>query len=426
MPAHVSSNRHSHLFSVAGKPEAIHTSNSTRCVGDKRTTLIVAWWGPSIRAEPGAPGQGPCRVAPSPAAVQGSQVKKSKQESEGLQQLAAGPSLRAEPKGAGYVESPFPQVNEQSASSSACTSSSESGISVDNDSEVGAQSGSEAEADSEVQSGCSSAAGPESQQTPAEHLWVSQCQLSSQQQQHFMRLKQESQGDLVTNTRGTVSTLDRNQHDHDNAITLGSRSPDAAGMQQACQQGPHGFNPATITPVWLPVGEIGCETKQGKQEMQCQDRQQVKGQADQLHCLQRDQQDNAQTELHSQQEFAHQPADEQGQQGDKQDNQQDSQQRAQQHGQHHGQHQHDWQHHGQHHDWQDNQQDGDEHDCQLQHDCVYMQRPLKRSKQDVNHNYKSFVPRQQPVQLPLPPLRFFLQCADEISLVYLPRTTSIS
>ena len=55
------------LVLVLGRPTASAADGSSQqqLSGGKRITLIVAWWGPDMRAEPGAPGQGPCRPAPS-------------------------------------------------------------------------------------------------------------------------------------------------------------------------------------------------------------------------------------------------------------------------------------------------------------------------------------------------------------------------
>ena len=363
----------------------------------------MAWWGPGIRAESGAPGQGPCRRAPSPKDVQGSPARKSKPQSLGLQQLAAAPGLSAEPINAhdALMESPFPHVHEQPNSESA---SSDSGMSSGTDSEAGPHSDHDSD-QSELQPGCSAATEPQSKRTP-DNLWVSHCQLSPHEQQRFMHLKQESQdsqGEHTTTARGRVSMLCQSQHDHDTAITLGSSLPHAAGMQQVCQQGPHGFNPATIAPVWLPVDEISCETKQQKQERHCQDSLQS---ADQLYCLQTDQEGNGQTEQwhhqlepHQLRQQSHQQAKDQDLQIDRQDDRQDDQQHRQQHNQQH------------------DQQGKHQNDCQL-HDHERMQPPLKRSKQDVSHDRRSFVSRlRQQAQLPLPPLHFFLQGDDEISSV---------
>lgn len=39
--------------------------HSDRALLERRITLIVAWWGPDIRTESGAPGTGPCRNSPA-------------------------------------------------------------------------------------------------------------------------------------------------------------------------------------------------------------------------------------------------------------------------------------------------------------------------------------------------------------------------
>lgn len=162
----------------------------------------------------------------------------------------------------------------------------------------------------------------------------------------------------------------------------------AANGDRASSGGPSakGYNPPTISPVWLPVNHL-----QNEKQRVDEDTQQNEQQDDEQDVEQDERQDDLRDD----------------QQDDWQNYQQHNQQEDQQDGLHHYQH-----------DDEDSRQDM----LPLQEGG---QPSAKRHKGEVQGVYGGAATYQQQVILPLPPLRFFVRRADEFSSVYQPRSAAL-
>ena len=376
------------LVAVAGAGRRSDVKAAESCAEDaseRRITLIVAWWGPGIRAEPGAPGQGPCRLAPRPQPEPYTLATTATPQSPDMGPLPADPSLRAEPNHIVHQDAPHSQGHESSSESTA-TSAAESAASA-------ASNG-----NSETHPACSPLlALPDTESSYSELLWLQQCKLPPHQQQAFVCPHQECHMPAATGLGDSAEQVGSAQGGNSStAATLERKVLGAAGSQGTCHCHPaakrdspccvspsaKGYNPPTITPVWLPVSRL-------QDEKQC----------DEEGTQQDDQQDNQQDDQHD------------AQQDDQQDSEQEIEQDTQQ-----GDQQDDW------HDCQHGDESSRQDVLPLQEGA---QPAAKRHKGEEHCGHRSAAAYQQHVLLPLPPLRFFVRSADEISSVYQPRKVSL-
>ena len=374
--------------SAAGRPSnPSATEACLRHVNEKRITLIVAWWGPGIRAEPGVPGQGPCRIAPCLRPMPDSLHTTETAHSPVSGQLQAGPGLRAEPSHMHIhapQNAPSPHVYEQSSSSESIVSSDTESDSLassetsESDScsalELAIKTHVDHEADSYAE--CGSLAVPESQATSSQLLWLRQCQLPLQQQQAVMCSHQEHQTMPASSIVDITHEVSSSQGGSSSIASFDRKAHCAAGTQRAWHEGPSArvysphfitrtsplqseiqsfYSPPTVAPVWLPVSD-----QQDEQQCGQGDTQQVNKQFDQ--------------------------------EGNQQDHWQEGLQNA-----------------GQTDGHTDGQGEG-QHWLQLQENG---QPAAKRHK------------HQRQLVLPLPPLRFCVRSADEISRVYQPSRPAV-
>ena len=396
-------------FGAAGKPSTVNVPDSCPRQGsEKRITLMVAWWGPGMRAEPGAPGQGPCRLAPSLGAEMGSPVQgalclKTKSNSLTAAEAADSSDARAPQANPGALSDMHSNITLLHACEQRSGSTSESVANSDTDSETMSETEhttsplASCELDSHTKR-CKSPNSESNVRMNSSLLWLLQCQLAPHQQPHMLP---------AGTTASITAKVCSSQSINVSTASFDKQANSTAGLQEKCQGAlsARGHRPPTVSPVWVHVspylgeGEERCgvtDTQQGRHQGCVQDNKQDK--------VQDDQQDD-----HSDD----QGGDQQDNYSDLQDDQRDSRQD----------------------DERDDQQDQQQHDprdsqqvdeSQALHVQEGTQPAAKRHKQAEQHDCRSDVTYQQQVLVPLPPLRFFLCSADEISLVYQPRTPALT
>lgn len=423
------------VVAAAGRSSSVNVTESCqRLPSEKRTTLIVAWWGPGIRAEPGAPGQGPCRLAPCPGAEPGGSGEgpsqtascfKSKPGSLTVTKTAhspvagglqAGRKLSPEP-GDMHSHTPRPHAYEQGSGSSL-----ESAASSDSDSDLVPQlepatsALSNCEPDLQIQ--CCMSASPESTASLSRLLWLQQCQLTPQQQTSLCA-HQQPQTAPASSTDDIAANVSSSQGTNVGSAVSDRKANSTAGALWSCHrpQAARGYNPSTISPVWMHIGA------HLKEEEQCHqaDTQQIDRRSDQQDDWQNewqgdprvDQRDNQRDEQQDDQQHKRRDDRQDERRDDQQDDQQDGQQDDQQStaGQ-------DRQQLG----WHDSQQDGGQNIGELQEGT---QPAAKRQRQANWGDSTGAVTPQHQLLVPLPPLRFFLRSVDEITSVYQPSRPSI-
>lgn len=385
-------------FAAAGRRSVVSTAESClEHTNIRRITLIVAWWGPGIRAEPGPPGLGPCRTAPrlkpQPNTLAATETAPSAHP--GL--LQAGPGLRAKPSHTALQDVSPPQAHEERFSSdSVATSAAES------DSVSALESAANSSSASNSNTPPESSAPTDTEPSYSQLLWLQQCQLPSHQQQAFNCPPQEdhtpgtsrlgdSAGDGDPSQPGKSSTTlvpRREAHGTNGSQGLCHRYSSAKGYSDVTSTvlpSAKGYHPPTISPVWLPVSAL-------RQEEHCDEEDSQQG----------DQQNGERDHLPVDQQNYSQGSWQHSQQDHQQDDQQDDQQDAEQDGKLDGQY---------------NEEDSGQDVRPVQQGS---QPAAKRHKRD-QCNHRDTAPDQQQLDLPLPPLRFFLRSANEISSVYLPR-----
>ena len=387
--------RVSHALAAAGRQLSVNAIKSCQENAiEKRITLIVAWWGSDMRAESGAPGQGPCRSAPRPKTEPNTLARIETAQSPDPGPPQAGPSLRAETSHAAPRDAPLSQVYKSSSVSTA-TSAAES------------DSASELEPAASVTADCKSdcsllSAHLDTEPSHTELMWLQQCQLPSDQQASEC-LHQNCQMPAGSGLGDSADQVAPNQGGNSSTALLERKVHAAPGSQATCHWHPakgdsltcvapsakgdsppiiapseKGYNPPSISPVWLPVSLL-------QNEKQCDDKATQQG----------------------------------GQQDYQQDHRQDDRQD-------------DWQDACQ--DCQQGNQQGSLHGCQ--HDAEGSRQEMlplqegrhpaaKRHKGKEQCGHRGAATCQQQVVLPLPPLRFFVRSADEICWVYEPRTASL-
>ena len=384
------------FVAFAGSGRRPNVSAVESCPGhasEKRVTLIVAWWGPGIRAEPGAPGQGPCRLAPHPKPEPHTLTITETAQSPGPEPLPAGPSPRAEPNHSAPQHAPRSQGHGSSSESTA-TSAAESGSVFEHEPAASVAS----HGKSEPHLACSPlSAGPYTESSYSELLWLQQCRLLPHQQQVFVCPQHDCHMPAANGLRDSADQVGPVEGGNSSTALLGRKVHSAPGSQGTCLWHPaakggsplcvspsaKGYNPPTIAPVWLPISHLQDEDQCDQEDTQQDDRQD-------------DQQDDQQDAL----------------QDDQVDSQQDIEQDDQQGNQQNGRH-----------DYQHDDESSRQHVLPLQEGA---QPTAKRHKGEEQCGYTDAATYQQHVVLPLPPLRFFVRSADEISSVYQPRTASLS
>ena len=398
---HCEALRTSQVAAPAGRQSDVDATESCQeDASEKRITLIVAWWGPGIRAEPGAPGQGPCRSAPRPKPAPNTLVRTETAQDPDPGPSRAGPTLRAGPSHTA------PQDADESSSESTATSATES----DPASELEPAATATAECKSDSYPQCSPlSALPDTESSYSELRWLQQCRLLPHEQQahtcvHPCRAPDvtglgDSKDEMGPSQGGDGSSALLEKKMHGANSSRGRRHwypaakddslpyviPSAKGGSTPGVTPPaKGYNPPTISPVWLPVNQL-------PDEKQCD------GHDSQLN----DQQDDQQGDWHESQQDNQQEEDRSDQPDDQKDSQKDSQ--------------HDvW------HDGQQDEEGSTQEALQLQEAS---QPAAKRNKMEENCDGRYAATYRQQLVLPLPPLRYFVRSPVEISSVYQPRKT---
>ena len=426
--------------------------------GAKRITLIVAWWGPGMKAEPGTPGQGPCRTAPKlRAATDRSRIEEAAH--------ASGPTMFPCPASADAADvdrismagipnsdlfeaesstcSLASRLTSSSASSSAASSASTSASSSASSSGPTSQSGSSSEDESELVSSCehecrsescadsftNAQSRPEAVSKSGPQLWVQQCQL---QQQRPMQHKHQQHLASATATDKDTDKMQRaglgnaaGLHSSNEAECPGTGKPCGASAWPK-QHKLVGYCPPTISPVWLPVN-----TCNGANDYDAVTKSMAPSHCRANRAMNTCAECNSALQQEQQQGMPQQPGHQLPQESDWQ------------HSQKADQHQHNEQAEQElskahllikkdqlvkqeqpaeqcvRHLQQQRCRDQSDH----QHDDPGDQMPCKRLKKESTLDCKGTSLYPQTVPVPLPPLRFFLRHADEISSVYLAPPT---
>ena len=236
----------------------------------KRITLIIAWWGPGINAEPGVKGQGPCRVAPCPSAAPDTPgqdpcqiASNSKAELDasdsGLRRAAplntAAPTYCSkEGAGSDSAQDTIPESNLHASSEPATQSHSQPA--TDSLSQVHSRQGEASSLDPEI--GASSVPSCVSQPQ-----WLDQCRLTQQQQQHYKQHRQTPGALGIPHQDPSV-----NEYPIQGINSVTSQSCNT-GRRLEAFSGQHGqseFMPPTVSPVWVPVGQSAWQSSNAKQE----------------------------------------------------------------------------------------------------------------------------------------------------------------
>ncbi|DBA89883.1 TPA: hypothetical protein ACH3X2_004738 [Trebouxia sp. C0005] len=253
---------------IPGRPAASTANGSSQqqLPDRKRITLIVAWWGADMRAEPGAPGQGPCQTAPS--------CLKSADEPTHLDVASSRSPVHSPSVSQTDLQSFQHQTASHSQSQTDLQSASESCSSSDADSVT------------ELRSDSSLEAIPK----PSCCHWLHECRLTPQQLQHS---RQQVQHALSTCISGRQTAACQHQPQlprHDQSSSSGHAknhnsiqdSPDhllchdeaanktcgrmihcdvrSTDCTDPCRLSEH--HPVTLSPVWLPVGSLQQQDKQ--------------------------------------------------------------------------------------------------------------------------------------------------------------------
>lgn len=250
---------------IPGRPNASTADESShqQFSGGKRITLIVAWWGPDMRAEPGAPGQGPCRTAPS-----------CLKSADKPTHLHAATSCSAE------LSPPVSQTDLQlSQQQTASVSQSQTDSQTDSES----CSSSDADSDSEMHSHSSSEAIPK----PSRQHWLHQCELTPQQLQLIHQQLQHPLANCISGSQVTTSqrqselpcqhqASSSGHHNNHNSIQ-DSTDHHAEAMSDNSRRISHGdvrstdcmdlhklseHHPVTLSPVWVPLGSLQQQNQQ--------------------------------------------------------------------------------------------------------------------------------------------------------------------
>ncbi|KAL3136683.1 hypothetical protein ABBQ38_005919 [Trebouxia sp. C0009 RCD-2024] len=395
---------------IPGKPSTLNVTDSCeRHASEKRITLIVAWWGPGMRAEPGAPGQGPCRLAPYLGAGSGSPVHRPSQHASCLKtktdslmgaetarsskarppQTQASPGLKIESSGMhSNITCPH-ACNQKGSSSSASVTNSDSEADTISEAKPANSPLFRRGSDSDIER-CTSA-NSETKAHMSSLLWLQQCQLAPYQQRGSHCPQQQPHMTPATNTEHVAAKMCSSQSTEVSTAVFDRQATSTAGLHLTCQGPPtaRGYSPPAVSPAWLNVSpHLEEEEARCDQTDTQQDGRQGRVQDDK----QGDNQDNQQYHRHDDQGFT--------QQDDQQDDQQDRRQ----------------------HDWQDSRQTGEQNVLPLQEGSQPAAKPHKQNDQDGS---RSPVTHQPQLLVPLPPLRFFLRSADEIAMVYQPSIPSL-
>ena len=412
---HCEALRVNNAVAAAGRQSDVNATESCReDASEKRITLIVAWWGPGIRAEPGAPGQGPCRSAPCPKPEPYTLARTGTAQSPDPGPPRAGPILRAEASHAAPQDAPDSQVLESSSESTA-TSATDSGSA----SEFEPGAGATADCKSGSYPECPPlSALPDTESSYSELWWLQQCQLPRHEQQADVRIHQHRTPGF-TGLRDSPDEVGPKQGSDGSTALLEKKMHGAISSQETCHWYPaakgdslphvtlpatgvsppgvttpaKGYNPPTISPVWLPVNHLP-DKKQCDEERTQQDDRQDNHQDDQQGYGQNDQQGDWQDSQWANQQ-------------DNQDEQRNDQQKIQQ---------------DDHRDGQPEHKGSGQEVLQVQDGS---QPAAKRHKGEDKCDGRYAATYQQQLVLPLPPLRFFVRSADEISSVYQPRIPSL-